>query len=364
MTLVIRNRLRRRLWKWVALAALLLGAETVWAQIAWVGAPNAYLDQKTEPTLPASNQIPSQPDEAASEPLTLKPSPTVWANDSGDLPPDNPSLQTAVKQSAVSPEANRGHNAAGHVARQTGADQPTGFPEAQPPAPKPAPPSQPELLPSVPEAPQPPETTQSLQKLFDAFLEKPTQENYFQVLDALCRHPAYNPYSAELEEVAHLLENRRYEEAKAKLDQAMPNLLLSPRAHNYYRVIAEAAGDAQEAQRRDQIAQKCLQGILTSGQGMVDPAAGEPKQGQAPMAPFHVARVSDEYDLVRALGKRARVHSQSLRSINGRWYDVLRCSDETGQVFYIWFDVTRPMSALSRQIRQSPPQPHDKENPP
>ena len=206
--------------------------------------------------------------------------------------------------------------------------------------------------PEAPESPQPPETTQTIQKLFTLFLEKPTKENYLQVLDALCRHPAYDPYSQDLEDVDQLLKHRRYQEAKAKLDAAMPNLLLSPRAHNYYRVIAEALGDAQEAQRRDQIAQKCLQGIQATGQGMVDAAGGEPKQDQPPVAPFHVARVSDEYDLLRALGKRPRVHSHSLRRIEGRWYDVLRCSDEAGNVFHVWFDVTRPMAALRRNIQQ------------
>ncbi|MCS7305868.1 MAG: DUF4919 domain-containing protein [Thermoguttaceae bacterium] len=223
-------------------------------------------------------------------------------------------------------------------------------------------PSEPKV--PTPEAPEPPETTHSIQRLFERFLEKPSKESYLQVLDALCRHPAYNPYSTELEEVAQLLDSRRYEEAKAKLDQAMPNLLLSPRAHNYYRVIAEAAGDLQEAQRRDQIAQKCLQGIRATGQGIVDAAAGEPKQGHVPIAPFHVARVSDEYDLIRALGKRSRVHSQSLRRMDGRWYDVLRCSDETGQVFYVWFDVTRLMSALGQQIQHAPPPSQHKENSP
>lgn len=238
-------------------------------------------------------------------------------------------------------------------------------PEVNPSLSEPTPsPAQPKPSAPTPEAPEPPETTESVQKLFEAFLEKPTKETYLEVLDALCRHPAYNPYSSELDEVGQLLENRRYEEAKAKLDASMPNLLLSPRAHNYYRVIAEAMGNAQEAQRQDQIAQKCLQGIQATGQGMVEASAGEPKQGQVPAAPFHVARVSDEYDLVRAMGKRAKVHSQSLRRIDNRWYDVLRCSDETGQVFYVWFDITRPMSAMSRQIQQAPPPPHDKEPPP
>jgi len=225
-------------------------------------------------------------------------------------------------------------------------------PIPQPPQPSPAEPLPPN--PEAPEASQLSENTQTIQKLFDLFLEKPTKENYLLVLDTLCRHPAYDPYSNELEEVAHLLAERRYQEAKAKLNAAMPNLLLSPRAHNYYRVIAEALGDAQEAQRRDQIAQKCLQGIQATGQVMVEATGGESRQDQPPIAPFQVARVSDEYDLLRALGKRARVHSHSLRRIEGRWYDVLRCSDETGQMFYLWFDVTRLMSALSRQIQRSP----------
>lgn len=205
----------------------------------------------------------------------------------------------------------------------------------------------------VPEAPEPPETTESVQKLFQAFLETPNRENYLKVLEALTRHASYNPYSVELEEVAQLLEKRRYEEAKAKLDAAMPNLLLSPRAHNYYRVAAEGLGDTQEAQRRDGIAQKCVQGIRSTGHGVVEGTSSE-NQAELPTTPLLVSRVSDEYDLVRSLGKRVRVHSQSLRRIEDRWYDVLRCSDETGNVFYVWFDVTRPMIASLRQIQKPP----------
>lgn len=293
----------------------------VWALVVTAGGLDAWMLEAVaadaSSLLPpishrtAANPVASPPGEAAAEDPGLKPSPAAPPEESADSPssPLPPSKPTPSAPSALKAPA--------------------------------------------PEAPEPPGTTESIQKLFESFLQKPTGENYLKLLDALCRHPAYNPYSTELEDTAQLLQKRQYEEAKAVLDKAMPNLLLSPRAHNYYRVIAEAAGDAQEVQRRDQIAQKCLQGIQATGRGLVEAAAGEPKQDQVPTAPFHVARVSDEYDLIRVLGKRARVISQSLRRIDDRWYDVLRCSDETGNVFYVWFDVTRPISVVHRQIRQS-----------
>lgn len=195
---------------------------------------------------------------------------------------------------------------------------------------------------------------QDLDGDFRALMALPTKENYLKAHKALVAHPSYDPYSHDLDEIGELLEKGRFREAKAALDAAMPNLLLSPRAHSYYRVAAEGLGDRDEAKRRDEMAQKCLRGIVATGEGVVENGGAEGR-GDLPKAPFVVTRPSDEYDVVRNLRKRVRVSSQSLREVEGRPCDVLRCTDETGKSFNVWFDVTAPLKSLSRKIEETKP---------
>lgn len=180
-----------------------------------------------------------------------------------------------------------------------------------------------------------PETARAddLETDFQAFLAAPTKENYLKVHKLVTAHAAYDPYSQDLGDVGALLEKGQFQEARAKLDQSMPNLLLSPRAQSYYRVALEGLGDHQEAKRRDEIAEKCLQGILATGNG-------------TPKAPYLVTRTSDEYDVIRSFKKR--MSFQALREVEGRSCDMLRCTDESE----IWFDVTAPLAAFDRKIRK------------
>ena len=82
-----------------------------------------------------------------------------------------------------------------------------------------------------------------------------------------------------------------------------------------------------QAIRRPRRAEKdmavtCLCGILATGDG-------------TRQRPFLVSRVSDEYDLIRYCFSTNR-NSQSLRIIDGHYYDVLACGN--GKI--CWFDVT------------------------
>ncbi len=181
----------------------------------------------------------------------------------------------------------------------------------------------------------------SLEKDFQALLDSPGKATYLKVHAALTSHPEYNPYSRDLGQVGELIGQGRYREARAKLDAAMPNLILSPRAHGYGRVVAEKLGDAEEARRRDAVAQKCVEGILSTGEG-------------SPDAPFVVSRVSDEYDVLRQLNKR--MSFQSLKHVDDeergkRAYDVIRCTDQSE----VWFDVTTVLEVLQRRLNKENP---------
>ena len=68
-------------------------------------------------------------------------------------------------------------------------------------------------------------------ELFIAYLQSPSQETYHRVRNALVTSDSYNPYSNEVEEIQNLLEAKNFNRAIAAFYEAMPNLLLSPRAH-------------------------------------------------------------------------------------------------------------------------------------
>ena len=172
-----------------------------------------------------------------------------------------------------------------------------------------------------------------IQKLFEEFLKAPTRESYLRVHKALTSSEAYSPYSLDLSNIGGLVREKKFREAKALLDKAMPNLLLSPRAHLYAILTARGLGDdAAVARERDCFA-KCVKGILSTGDGTAERA-------------YIVARVSDEYDALRALRKHKT--RQSLMHRDGKAYDAIACADGS----QVWFDITAAYAAMSRRIRK------------
>jgi len=178
-------------------------------------------------------------------------------------------------------------------------------------------------------------------KLFQEFLKAPTRESYLRVHKALASCEAYRPYSLDLSQIGDLVREKKFKEAKALLGKAMPNLLLSPRAHLYGIQIARGLGDEAAVARERDAFRKCLKGILSTGDGT------ESK-------PYVVSRVSDEYDVLRALRKRKT--RQGLMHRNGRSYDAVTCTDGST----VWFDVTAAFAAMSRRLKKGA-QPDEKD---
>jgi len=164
---------------------------------------------------------------------------------------------------------------------------------------------------------------------FVKFLASPDRHSYLCIRGLVVASGQYNPYSDEPEKVDQLLQDGQLEEARSTISEALPNLLLSPRAHLVLAVIAEKTGDKEAAQAERLIARICAEGILASGSG-------------SRAEPYPVVRTSDEYDVLSYLGKELKL--QELVHDGGRHLDVMRCEDGSE----IWFDVTDAFDRLFR----------------
>ena len=114
-----------------------------------------------------------------------------------------------------------------------------------------------------------------------------------------------------------------FKEAQSQLRKAMPGLLVSPQAHFYASLAAGKLGDAAAAARETSLGKKCLAALLQTGNG-------------SPEKPYLVTFVSDEYDILHALTKRAKL--QAVISKDGKSFDRIECEDGTE----LWFERHRP----------------------
>ncbi|MEX0702048.1 MAG: DUF4919 domain-containing protein [Planctomycetales bacterium] len=161
------------------------------------------------------------------------------------------------------------------------------------------------------------------QESFMQFLQSPNRENFLAIRERIVESDVYDPYSAELMHAHTLIDQGRWQEARTLLTEAMPNLLLSPRAHSMLCFVVRELGDAQGADAHRMIAAACCEGIASTGNGTRD-------------APYLVLRTTDEYDIVQYFEKS--VASQALIQEGDRTFDLIECEDGTT----FWFDVTDP----------------------
>ena len=180
------------------------------------------------------------------------------------------------------------------------------------------------------------EIEKQIDAAFPAFLKDPSEANFLKVHKLAISHPAYAPYSSELDDALDLLGEKKFKEAREQLAAAKYNLLLSPRAHIFLAAAARGLDDKEAAQQETTISDKCIQGIRATGDGT------EKK-------PLIVTRVSDEYDVARSMAKR--VSGQGLRIKDERYYDVLQCADKSE----VWFDITAPFGSMAKTFKPQPP---------
>jgi hypothetical protein len=167
-------------------------------------------------------------------------------------------------------------------------------------------------------------------------MQEPDQQRYQELRQAVIRHEGYNGYSDDLGGCEKLYEEKRYEEVRAGLRDAMPNLLLSPRAHMLAALAARHLGDEQSSEMEGFIFNCCMEGILGSGDGTES-------------APYLVLRVSDEYDVLMHLSKTMR--QQALIEREEKSFDVLTCEDGTE----LWFDITDMHNRPENRRRRAEP---------
>jgi hypothetical protein len=172
-----------------------------------------------------------------------------------------------------------------------------------------------------------------VQELFAQFLEAPGAETFQAVRSAVVASEAYEPYSRELDAANECIKAGKWEDARERLLDAMPNLLLSPTAHLMISYVADKLGDEKSRDFEGYIAHCCMEGILSTGDGSAD-------------HPYLVMRTGDEYDVLRYLEKE--MQSQSLIESGDRHLDRLVCAD--GSEY--WFDITDAYDHLAAQFEE------------
>jgi len=173
------------------------------------------------------------------------------------------------------------------------------------------------------------------EKLF-TFLSSPGRDTYFAIREEVIASEHYNPHSLELNAAISLLAAGDHIQAREVITGSMPNLLLSPIAHQLLSRIAEQLNDQESAESEHAIGSLCLRGLLATGDGSQD-------------KPYIVVRISDEYDVVHCLGKQ--MVEQSLIADGDKRYDLLRCADGSE----LWFEITdalRRRQQLSKAVYQ------------
>jgi hypothetical protein len=152
------------------------------------------------------------------------------------------------------------------------------------------------------------------------FLEAPTARGYRRVRDALRDEAFADCPAGELAGLAALSTAGEHLAVLERYDQMQPAWSLSPRVHFYAALAADHLGDEATAELERFVFQACLEGILATGDGSAE-------------APYLITYLSDEYDVLTALGLAPR--AQSLVDRRGLLCDVVKCVDGAE----VWFEL-------------------------
>lgn len=161
------------------------------------------------------------------------------------------------------------------------------------------------------------------------FIQSPDRDTYLTFRAKLIAVDGFDPYSDEILLADELYEKQKIHEARDTIQNAMRNLMLSPRAHQMLAFLHRKLGDEHAAQMEMLIGQACIEGILASGDGSTN-------------NPYIVVRTSDEYDVIESLGKQFK--QQALTHKDDKHFDLIECTD--GSEY--WFDITDAYNQLSK----------------
>ena len=137
--------------------------------------------------------------------------------------------------------------------------------------------------------------------------------------------------TADLLEVARLLEDKQFAKARTCLESLPAAAALSPRVHLLAAQLAEAIGDRDDLELERFLFSVCVRGILATGEG-------------SESSPYLVCQAADEHDLLEAL--RLKPVAQAIMPRGAQTLDVVKCAGAKS----VWFDVTAVMPP--RKVRR------------
>jgi len=153
---------------------------------------------------------------------------------------------------------------------------------------------------------------------FFNFISNPSEENFLKSREMIINHPAFNPYSADLEIIERFIDDSDFESA---INYKNINILLSPTAHLMKGYAAKQLKDANTLKAEYEFAESILKCIKLTGDGSKE-------------QPYIVTRVEDEYELLHSL--KEKVSSQKLIIEEEKTFDLIKT--ESGKNIY--FDIT------------------------
>ncbi|MEX2215405.1 MAG: DUF4919 domain-containing protein [Phycisphaeraceae bacterium] len=165
------------------------------------------------------------------------------------------------------------------------------------------------------------------------FMKTGQVADYLTVRQTMIDSPNYEPYSDDLNQIVVLVEGKQYQKALNLFRKRLGNLLLSAAAHLMAGESMKGLGQDEEAKSEHFIGRRCIEGILTTGDG-------------SEAEPWLVLRPVDEYDVLGYFGKT--MAKQELVKGGRGTCDKMTCTD--GSEY--WFDVTDAMMRLDQQMEK------------
>jgi hypothetical protein len=157
------------------------------------------------------------------------------------------------------------------------------------------------------------------------FLQAQTEGNFLALRQEIATVPGFSRYASYEAVGFALVEQQKLTEALAALKAMMPGSFLSPGLHNLLAFIQTKLNNGEEAGKESYLATAVMRSILATGDG-------------SEARPYLVLQVSDEYDVLKVLGKESA--AQGLHWRQERVLDRHECTDES----ILWFDVTTPQA--------------------
>lgn len=157
--------------------------------------------------------------------------------------------------------------------------------------------------------------------LLNAYLDAPSTEGLATLRRAVRSSPGFTG-ALFFDDVDRLLAEGAYGQALTHLRGLLPGALLSPSYHSRLARAFEATGKPRDADREKRYARAAVSSIRSTGDGSLE-------------RPWSVLRLNDEYDMLRAMGKKPE--RQSMLRRGGR--DIDRHETTDGSVYH--FDATQ-----------------------